>query len=94
MSFANLDRDRPEFTPTLNSGMRRFAANADTVYLQALINGAGRYRITGRRGTVGIVHFQVLSGNMGITEIEIRDELIVPPASPGDGGDLAGESEC
>ena len=88
MSFTSLDRDRPEFTPILNSGMRRGAANADTVYRQALISGAGRYRIAGRRGTVGILHFQVLSGNMGITEIEIRDELIVPAAAPGENGDF------
>ncbi|MDP3491696.1 MAG: hypothetical protein Q8R82_01170 [Hyphomonadaceae bacterium] len=88
MAFANADRDHPEFTPILNSGIRRFATNADTVYLHALINGAGRYRIVGRRGTVGILHFQVFAGNMGVSEISAQCELVAPPTAPGENGEF------
>lgn len=88
MAFTNADRDRPEFMPVLNSGIRRYATNADTVYLQALINGAGRYRIVGRRGTVGILVFQVFAGNMGFSEIAMRSEVVVPLTTPGGNGDF------
>jgi len=88
MTFTNADRDHPEFTPVLNSGIRRYATNADTVYLQALVKGAGRYRIVGRRGTVGILNFQVYAGNQGISEISVRSEVSVPLTPPGGNGDF------
>jgi len=88
MTFTNADRDHPEFTPVLSSGIRRYATNADTVYLQALVKGAGRYRIVGRRGTVGILNFQVYAGNQGISEISVRSEVSVPLTPPGGNGDF------
>ena len=88
MTFTNADRDHPEFTPVLNSGIRRYATNADTVYLQALVKGAGRYRIVGRRGTVGILNFQVFAGKMGFSEISVRSEVSVPLTPPGGNGDF------
>ncbi len=57
--------DFPEFTPILNPSMRRIAGNVDTTYRGATIRGDGAYRITGRRGTVHIVHLQVIAGSMG-----------------------------
>ena len=57
--------DFPEFTPILNPSMRPVAANVDTTYLGAGIRGGGTYRITGRRGTVRIVHLQVIAGTLG-----------------------------
>lgn len=83
LAYTNADRDRPEFTPILNSGIRRAATNADTVYLQAMVNGAGRYRITGRRGTVQMLPIQIFAGNLGFTDISVQDQVIVPPVSPG-----------
>jgi len=89
LSFVNMDRDRPQFLPLLNSRMRRYATNADTVYLHALVNGAGTYRITGRRGTVTLLCLQTISGDMGFTEIGVHSQLIVPPTAPGQADELA-----
>lgn len=88
MAYTSADRDRPEFTPVLNSGIRRAATNADTVYLMALVNGAGRYRILGRRGTVSIMHVQVFAGSMGLSPISSRCELVVPPTPTGGDGNF------
>ena len=48
--------------------MRLICGNADTTYMQAAIRGDGAYRVTGRRGTVRIVHLQVIAGFMGSRE--------------------------
>jgi hypothetical protein len=67
-SLPSRNPDFPEFTPILNPSMRPVAANVDTTYLGACIRGDGKYRITGRRGTVRIVHLQVLSGSLGSSQ--------------------------
>lgn len=67
-AMSHMDRDFPEFVPILNPSMRRIAANVDTVYCIANIRGGGTYRITGRRGTVRIVHLQVIGGILGTNE--------------------------
>jgi Protein of unknown function (DUF1214) len=67
-SIPSRSTDFPEFTPIINPSMRRIAANVDTTYSGASIRGDGAYRITGRRGTVHIVHLQVIAGRMGSTE--------------------------
>lgn len=64
-SIPGRSTDFPEFTPILNPAMRRIAGNVDTTYRGANIRGDGTYRITGRRGTVRIVHLQVIAGIMG-----------------------------
>ncbi|MEO8724163.1 MAG: hypothetical protein ABI395_11715 [Sphingobium sp.] len=83
LSFVNMDRDRPQFLPLLNSRLRRYATNADTVYLHALINGAGSYRIVGRRGTATMLCIQIISGNMGFTDVAVHSQLIIPLPHPG-----------
>jgi len=88
MAFANADRDHPEFTPVLHSGIRRAAANPDTVYLMALIDGAGRYRIVGRRGTVSLLNVNLFAGSTGLSKISPRGELAVPASLPGESGDF------
>jgi hypothetical protein len=52
--------------PLLNGTWRRYNANADATYAVAYIRGSGTYRVTGRRGTVRIVHLQVGTGTLGI----------------------------
>ena len=86
LSFVDGDRDHPQFLPLLNSRMRRYATNADTVYLHALIKGAGAYRISGRRGTVDMLCIQIIAGENGFSEIGVCSQLVVPlrPAGAGD----------
>jgi hypothetical protein len=67
-SIPGRNTDFPEFVPILNPAMRPICGNADTTYMQAVIRGDGAYRITGRRGTVRIVHLQVIAGFMGSLE--------------------------
>jgi hypothetical protein len=67
-SIPGRNTDFPEFVPILNPAMRPICGNADTTYMQAVIRGDGAYRITGRRGTVRIVHLQVIAGFMGSRE--------------------------
>ena len=67
-SIPGRNTDFPEFVPILNPVMRLICGNADTTYMQAVIRGDGVYRITGRRGTVHIVHLQVIAGFMGSRE--------------------------
>ena len=67
-AMSHMDSDFPEFVPILNPSMRRIAANVDTVYSIANIRGGGTYRVTGRRGTVRIVHLQVIGGILGTNE--------------------------
>ena len=83
LGFTNLDRDRPEFLPLLNSGMRRYAANADTIYRHALISGQGQYRITGRRKNAELVVFQIVEGDNGFGDIAVTEQLIVPKLEAG-----------
>lgn len=67
-ALPQMSRDYPEFVPILNPSVRRIAANVDTIYSVASIRGTGTYRITGRRGTVRIVHLQVVGGSLGTNE--------------------------
>lgn len=67
-ALPQMNRDYPEFAPILNPSVRRIAANVDTIYSVASIRGTGTYRITGRRGTVRIVHLQVVGGSLGTNE--------------------------
>lgn len=67
-SIPGRNTDFPEFVPILNPAMRPICANADTTYMKAVIRGDGAYHITGRRGTVRIVHLQVIAGFMGSRE--------------------------
>ena len=67
-SIPGRNTDFPEFAPILNPAMRRICGNADTTYSGATIRADGAYRITGRRGTVRIVHLQVIAGFMGSRE--------------------------
>jgi hypothetical protein len=45
------DRRHPIFVPELSIAQNIFQPNADTVYKSAMIDGEGRYRIKGDRGT-------------------------------------------
>lgn len=48
------DRAHPVFVPEINLAMNIFQPNADTIYRSALIDGAGTYRLRGKRGTVRV----------------------------------------
>lgn len=48
------DRAHPIFVPELNVAQNIFQPNADTIYKTAMIDGAGRYRLKGDRGTVAM----------------------------------------
>lgn len=45
------DRRHPMFVPELNICQNIFQPNADTIYKNVMIDGAGTYRLSGERGT-------------------------------------------
>lgn len=64
-ALPHIDRNRPQWYPLINSAVRRYNVNADTVYSVAYLHGAGCYRIAGRRGSVFMVNLQLHSGDPG-----------------------------
>jgi len=68
LMIPRIDPDYPEWFPVLNSTIRIFNANQDTVYNQTRIRGSGTYRVAGRRGTVKIFYLQIWHGQFGFDE--------------------------
>jgi len=79
----DVDHERPYFF-AMNTPLRYVGGpNPDGAYHLAMIDGARRYRIRGRRGTVAYLGFQVLAGR-GLTprrmaaHVSDRDLAILP----------------
>ncbi|MFA7555801.1 MAG: DUF1214 domain-containing protein [Spongiibacteraceae bacterium] len=97
-TLPHIDRDQPQWYPLINSVVRRFNVNADTVYSITYLHGAGSYRIAGRRGSVFMVNLQLHNGDPGqeapaslVTDINLDDchieadgnfEIIFSPKRP------------
>ncbi|MGE3143225.1 MAG: DUF1214 domain-containing protein [Hyphomonadaceae bacterium] len=88
LMLPRIDPDCPEWFPALNSTMRCFNGNQDTVYTQTRIRGSGVYRVAGRRGTVKILLLQVFEGSFGFddtskvaAEINVDQCKIAPDGS-------------
>ena len=56
------DGDHPDFMPLYNQAFNHGFPNPDDVYYVAPLDDKGEYRISGFRGTVRIVDFQIGSG--------------------------------
>ena len=61
------DPDHPDWAPYLNS-IFMLQPNPDDCYLSASIDGTGRYRITGTRGTVHMLTLDVGRAFLGVPE--------------------------
>lgn len=61
------DPDHPDFTPFLNS-VFLLQPNPDDTYFYAPVDGRGRYRISGDRGSVRILTFTIGNAMIGMTE--------------------------
>lgn len=58
------DPQHPDFWPVLNQAFNIWGPNPDNYYYHAPIEGSGVYKISGFRGTVRIVDFQVGPGQI------------------------------
>ena len=56
------DPDHPDFWPVFNNSYGLGSANPDDAYYMAPIDGKGVYKISGYRGTVRLIDFQIGSG--------------------------------
>jgi hypothetical protein len=61
------DAQAPQFQQTTGPTIKMGMDNPDNVYLNAPVNGAFTYEITGRRGTVHYLGFGTQAGNYGST---------------------------
>ncbi len=57
------DTKYPDFWPTLNQAFNIGFPNPDDIYYMAVVEGGGVYQISGLRGSVYIVDFQIGSGD-------------------------------
>ena len=62
------DPDLPDFVPAVNTIHNASSANPDFVYYQATIDGAGAYRLTGRRGDALFVLLDITAGGLGVMD--------------------------
>lgn len=62
------DPDLPDFVPAVNTIHNASSANPDFVYYSASIDGAGAYRITGRRGDGVFVLLDIAAGGLGVMD--------------------------
>lgn len=62
------DPDRPDFVPAVNTIHNASSANPDFVYYQASVDGAGEYRIAGRRGDALFLLFDIAAGGLGVMD--------------------------
>ena len=90
------DPDAPEFLPTINYAFNVGQPNADTLYRSARIDGAGSYRLRGKRGSLNqAVISQVVPRNaetgQGRTHIDLskvkvdrqgRFDILLSPTKP------------
>ena len=58
------DLNHPDFYPAFDSAFAHFGTNPDNVYYLAPLDDKGSYRISGYRGTVHIIDFNLGSGMM------------------------------
>lgn len=75
LMIPRIDPDHPEWFPLLNSTIRAFNGNQDTVYNVSRIRGSGTYRVSGHRGTARIFYLQIKHGQFGFdtTSKFVRD---------------------
>jgi hypothetical protein len=59
------DPDHPDFVAAVHTAFNASSTNPDFLYLQAAVDGAGVYRITGVRGTALFVHGDIAAGGLG-----------------------------
>src|SRR3984957_3809884 len=62
------DPDHPDFVAPANTVFNASATNPDFLYLQAGVDGAGTYRMTGVRGTALFVHGDIAAGGLGVMD--------------------------
>ncbi len=82
------DAQAPAFQQTTGPTIKMGMDNPDNVYLNAPVNGAYTYRITGTRGTVHYLGFGTQAGNYGATGsldttgyLEAKDLALEPDGS-------------
>jgi hypothetical protein len=62
------DPDHPDFVAAVHTAFNASSTNPDFLYLQASVDGAGVYRITGVRGTALFVHGDIAAGGLGVMD--------------------------
>jgi hypothetical protein len=62
------DPDVPDFVAPVNTVFNASSTNPDFLYLQAPVDGAGLYRISGFRGTALFVHGDIVAGGLGVMD--------------------------
>ena len=62
LALLHADPDHPDFWPIFNMAYNYFAPNPDDAYYATPINPDGVYKISGYRGTVHMVDFQLATG--------------------------------
>lgn len=63
-----VDRDLPDFVPSVTNVMNSVGTNPDFIYASAAIDGAGQYRLSGERGDGLFLLFDFAAGGLGVTE--------------------------
>ena len=58
------DAEYPDFWPHINNALNALVPNPDFVYYMTPLDGRGIYRISGYRGTVRLVDFQIGAGTV------------------------------
>jgi hypothetical protein len=62
------DAEAPDFVSPVSSVFNASCTNPDFLYLQASVDGAGTYRISGFRGTTLFVHGDIVAGGLGVMQ--------------------------
>src|SRR5271163_185856 len=62
------DPDHPDFVAAVHTAFNASSTNPDFLYLQASVDGAGVYRMTGVRGTALFVHGDIAAGGLGVMD--------------------------
>src|ERR1700722_15896404 len=62
------DPDHPDFVAAVNTVFNASSTNPDFLYLQASVDAAGVYRISGVRGTALFVHGDISAGGLGVMD--------------------------
>src|SRR5271154_1089743 len=62
------DPDHPDFVAAVHTVFNASSTNPDFLYLQASVDGAGVYCISGFRGTSLFVHGDIAAGGLGVMD--------------------------
>jgi hypothetical protein len=62
------DPDHPDFVAAVNTVFNASSTHPDFLYLQACVDAAGVYRISGVRGTALFVHGDIAAGGLGVMD--------------------------